>query len=132
MLYPRSGCAAGLEICPQSKRDVPKASGSHSAVDFAPSSELPICALHCHALVATGDPCTHTSSKPVVDGYKIINKDLINATSVLLHDHVVFTLQASVNGSWLAEFSGPQRAAEQYGQAANFREGQKEGIRKLP
>lgn len=45
-LYPRSGCAATLEICPQSQRDMPKTSSSHSAVDCAPVTHV---CLHWHA-----------------------------------------------------------------------------------
>ena len=103
MLYPRSGCAAALEICPQSKRDMPKPSSSHSAVDCAPGPELPTGA-------CTGMLCRNrrslrshkARSKATANVYKIIYKELINAASVLLHDHVVFALQASANRGWLS------------------------------
>lgn len=103
MLYPRSGSAAALEICPQSKRDVPQATSSHSAVDFAPSSVLPVCA-RTGMLCRNGrSPCSHKAcNKPTVDGYKIIYKELINVASVLLCNHIVLALQAPVKGGWLS------------------------------
>lgn len=132
-LYPRSGCAAALEIFPHSKRDVPEASSSHSAVDFAPGPELPVCA--CTGMLCRNGRPLHlhkARSKPAVDGYKIIYKELINAASVLLHNHVAFALQASANGAWLSSEGHRDSSWAIYGQAANFREGQKGGMRKLP
>lgn len=122
-LYPRSGCAAALEICPQSKRDVPKPSSSHSAV----SVHQPLS----HPCVERKSLCSHKASshsKPPLGIYSTIYKE--RSMLKMFWDTGTSCLLCRLQWTEAAEFRRPELAAGQYG-PADFGERQK-GERNLP